>query len=86
MGAGGRRGIRKLMGDLSVSSTYRPRFISTCNIKWETDLNTEEMTPCQSEQQAGLSPLQGTVPLYPKSDEEGSWAGRPDTRPEIRGQ
>lgn len=44
------------------------------------------MTPCQSEQPVGLSPQHCTVLLYPKSDEEGSWVGRPDTRSEIRGQ
>lgn len=42
--------------------------------------------PCQSEQPVGLSPRHRTVLLYPKSDEEGSWVGRPDTRSEIRGQ
>lgn len=77
----------ELTGDLSVSSTYRFHFISTYNIKWETDLNTLEMMPCHLEPPAELSPLNCAVHLCPKSDEEGSWGwGRSDTRPEIRGQ
>lgn len=73
VGAGERRRIMKLTGDLSVSSIYRSHFISTCNIKWETDWNTGEMTACHLEQPAELSPRNGTVHLYSKSDEEGSW-------------
>ena len=64
------------MGDLSVSSIYRSHFISTCNIKWETDLNMGDMTACHS---LGLN---CTVHLYPKSDEEGN-GGRPGNRPKI---
>lgn len=63
----------KLTGDLSVSSIYRSHFISTCNIKWETDLNTGEMTACHLEQPAELPPLSCTAYLYPQSEEEGSW-------------
>lgn len=61
----------ELTGDLSVSSIYRPPFISTCNIKWETDLNTGEMTACHLEQLAELSPLNCTFHLCPKCDAEG---------------
>lgn len=56
----------KLTGDLSVSSIYRSHFISTCNIKWETDLNTGEAMACHSEQPTELSPLNHTVHLYPE--------------------
>lgn len=75
VGAGERLGITELTGDLSVSSINRSHFISTCNIKWETDLNTLEMTPCHSESPAELSPLNCAVHLCPKSDEEGLWGG-----------
>lgn len=63
----------KLTGDFSVSSIYWSHFISTCNIKWETDLNTGEMTACHLEQPAELPPLSCTAYLYPQAEEERSW-------------
>lgn len=72
VGAGERRGIMELTGDLSVSSIYRSPFMSTCNIKWKTDWEAGERTPRHWEQPAALSPRNGAVHLYPQSQEERS--------------
>lgn len=85
VGAGERRGIMKLTGDLSVSSIYRSHFISTCNIKWETDWNTEEKwrhATWNNQQSCHLETAQFIC--IPKVMRKGH-GGRPDTRFQFRG-